>query len=1262
MPGGNDSNYILTELYPDIGDSTSCYFMRDSPPLINTGDNVEFTVGGSLNLILKYNGEPTITTTLDLCNKLNNFFCNGSTLCPQDLVSRIKYLNKQLSNISLGSIQDSISRISTITGGPKTNIYQNDIEVNSKLSGIIGMSGITHFTLTLPASINGNNVGIGGNDGNSGQLYSIDTSISGNLPILNDETFIMTNSLKYITFINNSGTSISSTNELRNYLNTNYPFGTILKSTLYDNTISLNNSFGNSIGDSNIVSGRMRNILNFILSSPTGILSDDLNTLAAYVLSTSSGVLENDLNTLASLITDLQSGIIENDIQDINSILNGTSSGSSIKERIGVLNEYDGSIQNLIDGFNTQNLNSGLDEIRTIIDNSSGAIISGTGLNFDFIGYDGITSQVFSDSNISYDSNVVTINIGGENYIYTIAGDIENDMELTFTGQSNRILVIKYTGSNIIIEDSNLHSALLSYFQPGSSITPCNLYSKVNNLRNNIDGLESNNANSGLIHLMASVDGSANFTLIGTTESNFSIISYTGTISQTFTSSSFSNSGSNIISVTIGSDIYTYDNTSITTITGYGTIKFISGNKILLIINNTLLDITESTDQNLSNTLVSFLNTYFIGSSLIANNLKEKINNISSTIGGTEFNLKEKVNSILSDININDTSIRSALDSMSNQLVGNASYNEPLIDQVSRMLLVADDSIKSLPDANLFATVDSIADDGNGDGDGTGIKITLSNTQDISGLNCEGEYILSVDVNDNLPTTSSGGEFTLNYNNTYYLVLYNKSSTTLTTQSDYLNYLKSMYSRGNKIGFNVSDNLTSINSMIGGNDSIRDNLAMCNRMVGDNPGSSLYDNISTLNSVLIGSSDGVVFDNITNIMRLVNGGTDTCLVDQIGRPISGGNDSNISSIIGGTSTNIGDQLGDPDPNNGVNTIIMNIGGSDVSIKLALDSVSEKLLGSSNFTNSLNSSTTNIINDIDNSLISLPNGVNYITVTQSASSNGSTVSMNLNDNTQDQNNTYSITISQSISNNNNFSLLNDNKQLTLINRSGSPISNSNELVKYLNSIYPVGSKICSNINDLNTSISTMIGGNSSSIRGKISNFDRKIINSPTGFLNSDFGAARNLIKSTLSLTLESDINSVKDLIKNQSTRTLDSLIGNPTSNNSQSDILTVIAGSSDSSDSSIFELLGDPVTGPSGPSVPRGLSGLIRNGSVVSNDQINLEQFTDYADDFNSFNNATNLTDQISAFLSVLSRGVCVPQSNIGYTSLCDVLNFITNPP
>lgn len=278
------------------------------------------------------------------------------------------------------------------------------------------------------------------------------------------------------------------------------------------------------------------------------------------------------------------------------------------------------------------------------------AVLTGSGAGFDFVSYSGRASQVFSDGDVSSVMNIVGLNIGGYNYSVAISSsDIHNGDTLTFQSSSgrNEALVLVFRGADITNGDGNSNAAelypmLASFFQAGTRLTPAHFSARIATAQQLIDGGVTGDLTAGLGNLRSSIDGSSGFTIAGTTGSDFVVPAYTGTTSQVFGAGAFSNGGSPTINVTIGVDTYTYEADG--PISGYGTIKFVSGSNILIIQHNTGTPIPGSSAQEVADNIVAALNTYFASGSRIApGNLAAKVGNLATMIGGSDPDLATKI-------------------------------------------------------------------------------------------------------------------------------------------------------------------------------------------------------------------------------------------------------------------------------------------------------------------------------------------------------------------------------------------------------------------------------------------------------------------------------------------------------------------------------------------------------------------------------------------------------------------------------------------
>jgi hypothetical protein len=609
--------------------------------------NIQSLIGGTSTNITDQIGNPGTSSSI-----ISNI---GSTLIS--------------SQTSIQSCLDDISIILFNDTNFSTNLNNRIKTMNGSLdNGLFSLpSDSTYLTISSIYFDGNNGVNLDTNLGiyNINNISSINSIGTGN-------TFELLSSSGTLKLKNSSNNLISNANQMINYLTSMYPNTSTIAINSKDIITSINIMLGGS--DDSSSRARIANIDRTILINPTGKITTDLRTIWDRISISTGATIEDSLNTINTLLDGTTSGSnVESRIETINSNLDGTGSGSNVESRItnikniigntgdiqSQLGTPDGNnditLQNLIDGYTSNNLNIGLTNLRTKIDGSSGPILTNLGVNeLSFNSYTGTTSQIFDSSSITILVNTTTIiiNIGLDEYSYTVTSLIINNSIITFTGPTsngptpNKLLKLNYTGNDISNENAvananELKSLLNSYFQVGSSITPGNLDSKLNIELNTIDGGVSSNIKDGLSGLDQIINSSSDL-ISGTNGTDFIVKSYTGIDSQIFASNPFSNSGSTTITVSIGAYNYTY-NTGITTIVSNDTIRFVCNDKILLLQNNTGGSITGTDPQNLSNVLVGKLNIFVNGSILFAQNIKSKIDNISAIIGGTESDISKRL-------------------------------------------------------------------------------------------------------------------------------------------------------------------------------------------------------------------------------------------------------------------------------------------------------------------------------------------------------------------------------------------------------------------------------------------------------------------------------------------------------------------------------------------------------------------------------------------------------------------------------------------
>ncbi len=554
--------------------------------------------------------------------------------------------NTILSNIggSTTSVQAALDALSTtLSGNPQfsSTLNARATTVSASLdNGLGSLPGVgTYATIGTAAASDGSggvNIVISGGLVSANGTYNLlAATITGNIE--NGASFTLSDVIdsgNSLVLVNRSGATISTQAQALSYLRSMYPATSKIAAGISDKISSVNTMLGGTGTSAHV---RIAAVDRSLLISPTGVVAADLNAARDCFMKSRSATLEEDARAL-------------------NHLLNGTTTGSTVQDRIetidaalltsptGVITDDLAAAQFLLVPSPGVTLEADIKTLGTAIDGSPGAVAVTGGGDFGFISYSGTTSQVFADENVTVSSNTITVSIGGENYIYnTSSSSINNGDAITFAGSGGKLLVLTYIGGGISNGNANanasdLQSALLGFFPAGSSITPDNLSSKVAALGESIDGATSFNVMAGLDNLKTAIDGSSGFSIADTTGSDFTVPAYNGITSQVFGAGAFSNGGATTISVTIGTDTYTYDNTGVTNIGGYGTIRFTSGSKSLIVQNNTGNRITAGSDQQVADAIVTALNTNFgAGSRLSAGSLITKIG--TPTVNSTPSSL-----------------------------------------------------------------------------------------------------------------------------------------------------------------------------------------------------------------------------------------------------------------------------------------------------------------------------------------------------------------------------------------------------------------------------------------------------------------------------------------------------------------------------------------------------------------------------------------------------------------------------------------------
>jgi hypothetical protein len=277
---------------------------------------------------------------------------------------------------------------------------------------------------------------------------------------------------------------------------------------------------------------------------------------------------------------------------------------------------------------------------------------------------------------------------------------------------------------------------------------------------------------------------------------------------------------------------------------------------------------------------------------------------------------------------------------------------------------------------------------------------------------------------------------------------------------------------------------------------------------------------------------------------------------------------NLTDVITGTSVlSIATQLGTPTGNNLLDEI-----GSGGSIQEALDSLSTLMLGNANFSSSLESSLSTIINSVSAFVVSLPDEALYALVGSVSTDGGAGVQINVTSGIPSG--AYiidGVTITNGIANGSTFSMVNGGDIVILRNRSGSLINTQTLMLNYLLSMIPVNGKLSTDLNDILNTLLSLAGGNQISLWARMGTADRLLLNTPTGVIQTDINAVRALIVTSPGSAAQADVQTVNTLIDGTATgSTIQARIGGPLLNAISSNLSAVIGGSG-----SIAAQLGDP---------------------------------------------------------------------------------------
>lgn len=337
----------------------------------------------------------------------------------------------------------------------------------------------------------------------------------------------------------------------------------------------------------------------------------------------------------------------------------------------------------------------------------------------------------------------------------------------------------------------------------------------------------------------------------------------------------------------------------------------------------------------------------------------------------------------------------------------------------------------------------------------------------------------------------------------------------------------------------------------------------------------------------------------------------------------------VNTAIGGTGTTTKEQI---------TSIIGKIKTGSSDVQAALNVVSNKLVGNSNFSKSLDTIVNTMNTSLDGSVLSLPGGATYITVNNFTKETNAIILTS-------GDRTYTTVFSNQIGVGGEIIFIDEGNSLSLKN-TGAVINTADQLLTYLKSMYPTTSKISLNLTDSIGSIKAMIN-NSKDIKPAISELIRSVSKNPTGGLFNDLNTARQGLVDSPDANLETDIENIKT--KLGGIGAVSSMIGSPMNNNSTSSIRSIIGGDANES---IAYNLGDPRSGG-------GVFGKINAVSVNTSNTIFRGA------KLNEFKNAADLNDQLDKFIALFNNGNWTTSGHTRITfnfgsgapaSLADIIN------
>lgn len=425
-----------------------------------------------------------------------------------------------------------------------------------------------------------------------------------------------------------------------------------------------------------------------------------------------------------------------------------------------------------------------------------------------------------------------------------------------------------------------------------------------------------------------------------------------------------------------------------------------------------------------------------------------------------------------------------------------------------------------------------------------------------------------------------------------------------------------------------SDATTQVNAaltLVGGSGTLASRLSGTSGKILASPTGNIATDLGSAQSLVVTSPGSTLQADIQTVNSLLNGtGTGSTIQGRIGAPTVNATASNLATLVGGTGT-LAARIGDPGAN--FASISSMIGGSATTVATKLG----------------NSGTATLADQIASSPVSVQSAITTVSGKLLTPSSVITTPSGTLAGDIDSLQTL-ITASPSAT-----------VEADLSDLYSAVTGNTNHTSAIRTTILTARSAVRSDSTNLNSAITstlTAIGGPQASVYLRIIGLDNLILTTPTGVARTDFATLRNLLVATTGVTAEADVQSLNTLLDGSgSGSTTEDRIGSPTVNSSSSSLASMLGGSG-----SIADRIGDPLTGTTG------LAGLIRRGLL------DVGVVNDF--DATAYDAATNVNDQITKFLAVLTQSgsgsgafastneIRIPAGE--YTTLSDVLKAINH--